>query len=149
MGRRNTEPFSDEVDQLREQVQTWRQAKVSLAEPMPKAIWGLAVRLAKQFGTCRVAQAVGLDYAKLRRKVEQDGASLATAHAPAFLEVPAAMMLESRGGIRPQPFPRMTSGCGALIDLASPDGAQMQIRLEPGDPAVLVGIVSAFLGRGH
>jgi hypothetical protein len=47
------------------------------------------VALAKDFGVCRIAQAVGLDYTALRKRTEQVPA--AGLVKPAFIQLPATI----------------------------------------------------------
>ena len=148
MGKRTSQSLPLEVDQLKLRVQNWRQTKKSATAPMPGEMWDLAIQLAKSHGVSRVAQATGLDYGWLRKKVvDADAKSLVTT--PIFLELPRAMDVAKP---RPQAYKQdVEAGChigsGATIDLSTPDGARMRIHLEAGRDLDAAGIVAAFLGR--
>ena len=97
MGKVKVQPLPKEVDQLKAQVLDWRRAKAKPRFPMPSEPWDAAVQLAKRFGVCRIARAVGLDYGSLRKRVEKAPAPAAAA--PAFLEMP----LERARGLLERP----------------------------------------------
>lgn len=148
MGKRTSQSLPLEVDQLKQRVQNWRQTKKSATAPMPGEMWELAIQLAKSHGVSRIAQATGLDYGWLRKKVvDADAKSLVAT--PIFLELPRAMaMAEPR---HQESKHDAEAGChlgsGATIDLSTPDGARMRIHLEAGRDLDAAGIVGAFLGR--
>jgi len=139
MGKRNTGPLPAAVDHLREAVQTWRATRAYVG-PMPVALWERAVRLAEAHGTCRIARAVHLDYCSLREQAEV----LATRSLePAFLEIPAALVLA--GSANDGASPEVDAGhAETLIDIALADGSQLRMRGRSLDTA---GIVAAFMGR--
>ena len=97
MGKRILKPLPKEVDRLKPQVQDWRRIKSSPASPMPSDMKDVAIRLAKGFGVCRIARAVGLDHGWLRKKVEQSGAAQTSSASPAFLELPVGMGVVNAG----------------------------------------------------
>ena len=146
MGKRNIDPLPKEVDQLKLQVQEWRRSKTR-SSCMPREIWDAAIRLAKRFGVCRISRAVGLDYGWLRKKAGQLEAQPSDV-LPTFLELPVGIVVaeplsQERGS-------DLEVGClldsGPMIDISTPDGARMRIRLEAGRSLDAAGIVAAFLG---
>ena len=143
MGKRNSDPLPKEVDQLKLRVQEWRRAKTG-SSAMPGEIWEAAIRLAKDFGVCRISRAVGLDYGWLRKKAAQSGAQSPSA-SPIFLELPTGVVLprESGSDLETSYLPNS----GSLIDISTQDGARMRIRLETGRSQDAAGIVTAFLER--
>ena len=150
MGKRSSQSLPLEVDQLKRRVQDWRQTKKSATAPMPGEMWDLAIQLAKSHGVSRVAQATGLDYGWLRKKVVESKAKSSVA-TPIFLELPRAMEVAEP---RPQESKQdVEAGChlgsGSMIDLSTPDGARMRIHLEAGRDLDAAGIVAAFLGRAR
>ena len=102
--------------------------------PMPIEIWGRAVVLARQFGVCKVARALGIDYTALRQKVakamEQPGLVK-----PTFVELPDRYIPEER-----------PINLGAVIEISTPDGSRVRVQLEAGRGWEAAGIVAAFLG---
>jgi len=149
MGKLNVQPLPKEVDRLKAQVQDWRRAKSKPEFPMPSEPWDAAVHLAKRFGVCRIARAVGLNYGCLRKRVEQAPAQ-AEATTPTFLELPLGMAVDVDAQSRGQsgdPGTVRGQESGLVIDLYSPEGARMRIRSEAGMNLDAAGIVAAFLGR--
>ena len=150
MGKRASQSLPLEVDQLKLRVQNWRQTKKSATAAMPGDMWELAIQLAKSHGVSRIAQATGLDYGWLRKKVVESQAK-SSITTPIFLELPRAMeVAEPRLQESKQ---EVEAGChlgsGATIDLSTPDGARMRIHLEAGRNLDAAGIVAAFLGRAR
>jgi hypothetical protein len=132
MGKRTSQELPLEVEQLKLRVQGWRQFKKSATAPMPGEMCDLAIQLAKSHGVSRIAQATGLDYGWLRKKVVDSKAKSAVA-TPIFLELPRAMDVA-------EPMPQesrqaVEAGChmgsGPTIDLSTPDGARMRIHRVP------------------
>jgi hypothetical protein len=154
MGKRSSQSLPLEVNQLKLQIQGWRQTKKSVTAPMPGEMWDLAIRLAKSHGVSRIAQATGLDYGWLRKKVEGSEAKSSVA-TPTFLELPRAMAVaEARDQDSKQDSKRgFEAGYlltpGSMIDLSTPDGARMRIRLEAGRELDAAGLVTAFFGRAR
>jgi hypothetical protein len=150
MGKRTSQSLPLEVDQLKLQIQNWRRVKKSATAPMPGEMWELAIQLAKNHGVSRIAQATGLDYGWLRKKVvDADAKSLVAT--PIFLELPRVMaMAEPRAQeSKHDGEARCHPGSGPTIDLSTPDGARMRIHLEAGRDLDAAGIVAAFLGRAR
>ena len=150
MGKRTNQPLPKEVDRLKVQVQDWRKGKSSPGSAMPGEMWATAIRLAKDFGVCRIARATGLDYCLLRKRVEKADA-LASAVSPVFLELPLGMVVASSQAPRTEPggdlTPTGAMASGPMIELSTPDGVRMRICLESGRDMDAAGIVAAFLGR--
>ena len=150
MGKRTSQSLPLEVDQLKLRVQSWRQAKKSATAPMPAEMWELAIQLANSHGVSRIAQATGLDYGWLRKKVVEFNAKPSVV-TPIFLELTGAMEV-----LQPSPQAsklEVEAGCpqgsGATVDLSTPDGARMRIHLEAGRGLDAAGIIAAFLGRAR
>ena len=125
MELRETDPLPREVDLVRLRVQEWRQGKMGPC-CMPSEIGAAAIGLAKGFGVCRIARAVGLDAVWLRTKVAQSKARPLSPE-PRFLEFPAGIV--------------MAAG------LAEARPSETGDRLEAGSSLDVAGFVAAFLGR--
>jgi len=67
MGKQKIEPKPEDLDPLRERTRALRSTR-HRPNPIPGEIWDHAVVPARQFGVCKVARAVGLDYTALRKK---------------------------------------------------------------------------------
>ena len=151
MGKKTFQPLPKDVDRLKLQVQEWRRIKSSPGSPMPGELWDAAIGLARDFGVSRIARAVGLDCGWLRKKVEKADARAAPAE-PAFLEFPLGRIVVAAEGQHRESKGDLKPGCAALdqgpiLDLSTPDGARMRIRLEAGKDLDAAGLVAAFLGR--
>jgi len=105
-----------------------------LPGPMPSGIWDRAVVLARAFGVCKIARAVGLDYSALRKKVEKTMGQPGLVK-PTFVDLSAAMAVEGA----------LDSAAGALIEISTPDGCRMRIHLEAGRGMEATGILTAFM----
>jgi hypothetical protein len=93
------------------------------------------VALARIYGVCQIARAVGLDYKALRTRVAKAPEKPGLVK-PTFLELPATLATEHVPALLP----------GTSIEITSPDGSRMRISLEAGRGVEAAGIVAAFLG---
>jgi hypothetical protein len=112
---------------------------------MPPAIWDHAVVLAREFGVCKVARAVGLDYTALRKKVAK-AMELPGLVLPTFMELGRLVAEEAPPLISAENQAAGQSAAGALIDISRPDGTRIRIHLEAGRGMEAAGIMAAFLG---
>lgn len=127
------EPSPERLDALRGQIQNWRQRR-KVPGPMPEELWGAAVILAKEFGVCRIARALALDYTSLRRRTEKSPVTGLVK--PTFVQLPATLASENVPSASP----------GATIEISARDGSRMLIHLEAGRGTETATIVAAFLG---
>ena len=150
MGKSTSKSWPQDLTQLKLRVQDWRQAKRWVTEPMPREMWDLAIQLAERHGVSRTARATGLNSGWLRTRVAASGAKSPIA-TPAFLELPSAMVVAEIRAL--EAAQKVEVGCrleaAATIDLSTPDGARMRIRLEAGRELDAAGIVAAFFGRAR
>lgn len=108
-----------EVERVRRRIERWRQARVPGA-PIPPALWAAAAKAAQRHGVARTTRALGLDYKKLKSRVQA-----AAAVAPArFVELapptpPAPCRIEIEG----------PAGGRIKIELPAAAGAQLAIAL--------------------
>ena len=96
------------VGELLAQVETWRRTREKRG-PMPEELWSEAVVLAKEHGTCRIARAVGIDYASLRGRLQRSGTAPTRQDesSGSFVELPTTV-----------PAGRLACRCGTAQDLA-------------------------------
>ena len=127
------EPSPERLDALRGQIQNWRQRR-KVPGPMPEELWGAAVALAKEFGVCRMARALTLDYTALRKRMEKLPETGLVK--PTFVQLPATVAPERA----------VNSAHGATIEISARDGSLLRIHLEAGRGMEAAGIVAAFLG---
>ena len=150
MGKSTSKASLRELAQLKLRVKDWRQAKKWVTEPMPREMWDQAIQLAGRHGVSRTAQATGLNCGWLRKRVAASEAKSPIV-TPAFLELPGAVVVAE---VRAQEAEQEVGvGCrleaAATIDLSTPDGARMRIRLEAGRALDAAGLVAAFFGRAR
>ena len=151
MGKSISKSSQRELAQLKLRVQDWRQTKKSVTEPMPREMWELAIQLAERHGVSRTARATGLNSGWLRKRVAASEAK-SPIGTPAFLELPSAMVVVAEARVQ-EAEPEVAVGyrleAAATIDLSTPDGARMRIRLEAGQELDAAGVVAAFFGRAR
>lgn len=150
MGKSTSKSWPQELTQLKLRVRDWRQTKRWATEPMPREMWDLAIQLAARHGVSRTARATGLNSGWLRTKIAASEAKSLIA-TPTFLELPSAMVV---GEVRDQEAEEEVEvgsrlEAAATIDLSTPDGARMRIRLEAGRELDAAGVVAAFFGRAR
>ena len=110
MSDRPTVSVSTEIEEAREQFESWRRDR-KRGERIPANLWATAVGLAKQHGVWPTAKALHLDHSRLKRRVrngEEDEKS------SAFVElVPQGAMLYS-----------------CTVEMEDGRGARMRIELK-------------------
>jgi hypothetical protein len=82
----------EDLAPLRRRIEIWRSRRPSRGET-PAAIWGSAVALARIYGVCQIARAVGLDYKALRTRVAKAPEKPGLIK-PTFVELPATPFQE-------------------------------------------------------
>ncbi len=100
----------------------WRNKRVR-GERIPESLWLAAARLTREIGLCRTAQALRLDYDKLKRRSEE-----AEALAPRFVELASA-----------------SPDRECVVELEDPSGAKMRIHMK-GQSLDLEALSSTFWG---
>jgi hypothetical protein len=134
MGKRSSGPLPAEAGRLKAAVQSWRESRTKVG-PMPADLWPWAMGLAAVHGVCRIARAIEVDYSALKERMEVRKVRTAE---PAFLEIPAAMLLAEA------PCQEACFGTEAQVDIALADGSQLRMRGRALDAAA---IVAAFMRR--
>jgi hypothetical protein len=51
----------------------WRNAHPGVRLPIPPRLWKAAAQVAREYGVCRTAQVLHVEYGKLKRMAESDG----------------------------------------------------------------------------
>lgn len=110
---------SIEVERVRQRMERWRQVRAPGA-PIPSALWAAAANAARRYGVSRTTRALGLDYKKLKSRVQ----ALAAVEPARFVELappapPAQCRIEIEG----------SSGTRIKIELPAADGAQLAVAL--------------------
>ncbi len=124
----DTESLKEKIEELRCQIDSWRKTRIS-RQNVPESFWKAAVELARIGGINPVAAVLGLNYYRLKRRVEGGQNATAESKAVSFVELqvnPVAHSLE----------------CTA--ELTDRRGATMRLRLVGAGAAELVALVQAF-----
>lgn len=95
-----------------ERFQRWRNMR-RRGTPIPEPLWALAAQLASQFGVCKTASALKLDYYSLKSRLAES-TSASDGDPTAFLELP---------------HPATAAG-ECIIDCQNSVGARMRIHLK-------------------
>lgn len=157
MSRDKVQEPLEGIDEVQGPLAQWRQGRVP-GQPMPQALWSAAVALAARHGVYAVARSLGLEFAKLKRLLEERDAprpeekerrpeagrsrrrsvSVQQVEAGGFVEVDASGL-----------FGQNARGAeSAVVELFAADGARMRISLSGRAALDLPGLVSAFARRG-
>ena len=113
------------LDRVERQLTVWRRTHKPPC-PLPEDIWGKATELAARLGVGKVARALRLDSAALKRRME--------AHAPS----PAATFVELL------PFADHIGECTVEVESAS--GARLRLLMKHVAPGGLATIIRDFVG---
>jgi hypothetical protein len=147
MGRRIREPLPAEVDEVRAKVERWRQQRKCLG-PMPEKLWAEAAELASRFGMNPICHHMGLSYAALKTRMDkrlslkpsvpkQNPAPQPKPKpqpmAPTFVELGGDSLLV---GLQ----------AGPVLEVSTPDGVRVVLRLPAGSSVDLASLMTAFLG---
>jgi len=124
----DTESLREKLEEVRCQIDSWRKTRIS-RQNVPEPFWKAAVELARIGGINPVAAVLGLNYYRLKRRVETSQSVVTENNAVNFVELqvtPAASSLE----------------CTA--ELTDRRGVTMRLRLVGAGPAELMALVQAF-----
>ena len=121
------------LSSLRQQFDEWRAAR-HVGQRIPPQLWDAAVRATVEHGAYRVSRALNLDYAVLKRRAAQAGAS-GSVPMPRFVEL-----------VAPQGLPMPTPGCEpqCVVEMANARGATMRVQLRGNALAGLPALCQAF-----
>lgn len=130
----------EQLARVRKQLARWRARHGGRGRPIPTTLWAAAAEVASAEGVDATARALGVDRARLLRRMmgsappSSVGVPSAPLHATAgFVEVDAARVF-SRGQM--------------LVRLTSRDGEQLEIALE-GGAADVATVARAFWSRAQ
>lgn len=129
-----TEKVTAEVlSSLKQQFDRWRAAR-RVGQRIPPQLWDAAVSATAEHGAYRVARALNLDYAVLKRRAAQAGTS-GSVPRPRFVELVAPQGLPMRA-------PASESQC--VVEMANARGAMMRLQLRGNALAGLPALCQAF-----
>ena len=104
----------------------WRRSREKRS-PVPENLWRAAADLSPFYSACRIAKALGIDYSKLKRRIEDRKRPDTGVE---FIELNAESLFAA-------------GPCS--IRLLRPGGSQMEIRVEAARPSLLSSLITAFL----
>ena len=106
----------------RSRIQAWR-VRRRAGSRIPRALWELAVRLAKSHGVSRTAMTLGLDYYSLKKQ-SMAAAAATPARDQAFVELPAPLAV----------------GKQCLLEMDNQTGTALRLQLMGYDAAEVVAL---------
>ena len=139
MGKHNHSPLPIEFGEVRTKIQSWRASK-NPGSAMPTELWEEAASWTAKFGIHPVCKALGLSQTRMnqflgpRRPMELH--QVPTPVRPTFVELSGGCFTD---GGAPQ--------AGPVVEVTSPDGGRLVMRLTPGNPVDAIGLLQSFLGR--
>jgi 2-iminoacetate synthase ThiH len=121
----------EEVEQLRQRLDEFRSAH-ALRSRLPESLWTAAAELAKRHGVYQTARALHLDYAGLKKRIENHGqVKRKRAMAPpGFMEFIAP-------GARPV--------TDSTLEVESAQGSKLRLNLQAIATTELVNLIRAFV----
>jgi hypothetical protein len=117
---------------VRRRFDHWRRSRKGLSR-VPSPLWAAAVKVAGRFGVSRTAQALGVNYNALKRRLERQAAA-----APKESEE-----IASTAFLELTPSPRAGS-CQCTLELENASGAKMRVHLQSAEAPDLAGLVRSF-----
>jgi hypothetical protein len=117
-----------DLERARSRFQAWRTRR-KVGTRIPRPLWSLAVRLAKTYGVCRAATALGLDYYSLKKRTESP-ATPRQSDGPAFVEFTAPPMVAKQ----------------CQVELDNGSGTTLRVQLVGYDAADIEALARGFRG---
>lgn len=117
------------LEDLATQLSEWRLARLPNCKGrIPMEIWDRAVELAVHQGIAPVARALAVDYASLKKRVNQSGAAQIVRTPAGFVEMMA-------------PFPDVGQ---CILEVRSPRGGRMRIQMAGATSTALSALIRDF-----
>ena len=124
----------ESLERLKQRFICWRESRKQ-GERIPQALWSSAVGETKQHGVYRVARALRLDYAYLKRLVGPTG----RAKSPAKIDTQFVELFAA-------PLAKAPAACECIVELHNVRGAKMRVELNGAGLAGLASLCSSFWG---
>ena len=134
MVRQNNTSLPSDLKAVRNRFEKWRTTRTGRSR-IPESLWSLAVPVAKTHGISRVSRVLRVNYPGLKRRV--------TAAKPPSLQE------ESSSPFVELDLSRSFLPTECLIELEERGGSKMTIRLTGSNSLDVIGLSSAFFGRGR
>ena len=123
-----------EVTSVRQELELWRKRHGGKGRRIPGELWNRAARVARTVGVRETARALGLDYKRLRGRVEVSRSAGGGEGRPTpstFVELPMGLLGDGR----------------TMVELVGRGGEQMRIHLAGASGADVVRLAEAFWSR--
>ena len=153
MGRNGSKPLPAEVDEVQARIERWRHQRKGLG-PMPGNLWSEAAELAQRFGINAICRHMGLNYTASKSHLDPGQSPRLQASKPTSKTV-----LKPTPKPTPKPVPKApifvelgadsahgAAQAGPVLEVTSPSGVQIVLRLPAGNSADLGSLMTALLG---
>jgi hypothetical protein len=127
---------TNDLEQLKRRFEEFRGTRVSRGR-LPEPLWKQAAELARHYGLNPTAQALRLDYNRLKKRM---GTSSPKGAKRTKKEVPIPAFVELIG-----PGPTMTTEY--QVEVESDRGAKLRLQLKGIATSELAGLIRAFVGQ--
>jgi len=126
MGTSQHQQLPPDLERGRSRFQAWRGQRKAVGR-IPQALWAMATRLAKAHGVSRTAAVLGLDYYRLKERVEV-AAREPQSGGPAFVELTSQVLAAKQ----------------CRFELDNGAGATMRVQLVGFDAAEVEALARSF-----
>lgn len=131
MKRRKKGEIIPELEHARNEFDSWRASQVGgVRGRIPEHLWGLAVRLASEYGIGATQQVLRLNRKNLKERMERAGVG------PEGLEPPTFVELGNN----------LASPGGQVVEIESAAGWKMRVELSNGQRMDVVELARSFCG---
>ncbi len=115
---------------VQSQFEQWRRHR-ALGTRIPEALWQAAVEVGHEHGVSKTAQALGLDYYGLKKRLESSPAEGAVAplSGSGFVEIPLG---------------RPIAGSECVFELEDSQGARLRVELKGAGPSEVASLARTF-----
>ena len=136
MNRNNGRELPARLEGVRRRFERWRQTR-ELRTRIPDSLWASAVKVARAYGIHRTAKALRVDYYRLKRRVQEEGAR--SGRLPKERSTPAFVELAR---------PAKAGSGECILELEDIGGAKMRVHLKGVEAPDLVALSRSFWDVG-
>ena len=104
---------------------------------MPAELWKEAASWTSGYGIHRVCKALGLSQTRMNEFLPMELRQVPRPVRPTFVALGVGNCFTEDG----------TPQAGPVVEVTSPDGGRLVMRLMPGSPVDAIGLLQSFLGR--
>lgn len=134
--RRKLQATGAELEQVREQVEQWRQTRTTKTR-IPEEIWAALVPLAREYGAYGVARRLGINYQALKKRVgasSDKGKWVQPATTAGFVEIGPVFS----GG---------PAASGSVVEIVGAAGNRLTVRLGSPSGLDVAALIREFWSR--